>query len=885
MAPPDDTGLEEAPAPSLHAESWLAAAETRPSLTSSFRFVGSLTPSPLWKNGYRYRRGLTVPPAATVGTAEIGAFVLLFQTTQAWLRHRSSGGDVESELGWDIRFEQDGRKLIHEIERYEPTTGRLVAWVRLPVLRAGAANGFHLYYGRPHIPRPEEQPSALWGSAIAVWNARTGMDRSDNGRLLKASNIGPAALLGDAGRYRGNSRAALAKPAFFNRLGALTVQIAIRADADAVGSERGPLLQGKDSVGDDSQGIVLRYSAKGTRGAASRVIVWSVRTTAGVVRLESAAGSHSTGRQFLTATWTSGALPRLFINGTATTPSWVGAVSGNTARRNVALTGQTKPRPEWDFLLGASSRGGADQGWLGLIDEVRIFPNGISAQRVANEAKNWSDPAAFCVIGERELPSAPGFFSNGFAARARIVVPKTRISGTEPLAAFLLWIDETRDELRSSGCGGGVESRLGWDIRFEDASGNRLPHAVEVYAPETGRLAAWVRVPVSPASDTRIFLYISRPGLARSEASESQAFADYLAAWDVRSGADRTGRGRDLEVRGGVAAGELMGGAVALGGVDGELVGGPCAWLAGLDQLTLQMWAEPDAAMIGRTRGFFLAGPGQGRSIDHTLAQFWRPWNSDRTVSNPIFFNVSCGPAPEQQGFVVTAADSQKAVAQMTHATWASGAVPRLFLNGAELPAGESAAAAGTTAALPVDSPGPVRIGRAPHDPPDFPEDGLCKGLLDEVRIRPVAMSAGWIATEYANQSAPGLFYGMGAFDWAGEANQSPVALPVVTSGWRDTPLSLDLAAASVDPEGKPLTLREVGIPVPAGSVVIQGRKAKFVPAPGHVGPVEFTYTLSDAGAPPKKASSRVRIEVLEPPARPELPSPSASARLRAMRS
>jgi hypothetical protein len=34
---------------------------------------------------------------------------------------------------------------------------------------------------------------------------------------------------------------------------------------------------------------------------------------------------------------------------------------------------------------------------------------------------------------------------------------------------------------------------------------------------------------------------------------------------------------------------------------------------------------------------------------------------------------------------------------------------------------------------------------------------------LDEVRISSVARSAGWIATEYANQHSPSTFYSVGA--------------------------------------------------------------------------------------------------------------------------
>jgi hypothetical protein len=48
------------------------------------------------------------------------------------------------------------------------------------------------------------------------------------------------------------------------------------------------------------------------------------------------------------------------------------------------------------------------------------------------------------------------------------------------------------------------------------------------------------------------------------------------------------------------------------------------------------------------------------------------------------------------------------------------------------------------------------------HDSSGSVQD-LMKGLLDEVRISKTARSAGWIATEYNNQSNPSSFYTVAA--------------------------------------------------------------------------------------------------------------------------
>lgn len=41
--------------------------------------------------------------------------------------------------------------------------------------------------------------------------------------------------------------------------------------------------------------------------------------------------------------------------------------------------------------------------------------------------------------------------------------------------------------------------------------------------------------------------------------------------------------------------------------------------------------------------------------------------------------------------------------------------------------------------------------------------NGGMNGYLDEIRISNIARSAGWIATGYANQTAPTTFYTVGA--------------------------------------------------------------------------------------------------------------------------
>ncbi|MEI6711229.1 MAG: DUF2341 domain-containing protein [bacterium] len=45
----------------------------------------------------------------------------------------------------------DGTKLDHEIEKYVPTTGQLIAWVRVPALSASVDTVIYMYYSNAMV--------------------------------------------------------------------------------------------------------------------------------------------------------------------------------------------------------------------------------------------------------------------------------------------------------------------------------------------------------------------------------------------------------------------------------------------------------------------------------------------------------------------------------------------------------------------------------------------------------------------------------------------------------------------------------------------------------------------------------------------------------------
>jgi uncharacterized repeat protein (TIGR01451 family) len=118
---------------------------------------------------YGYRKTITFN--GVIGSH--ASFPVLISLVDADLKAR-----VASPNGYDIVFRGENSvtcggppacTLDHEIERWEGTTGTLVAWVRVPSLSVGTA--ISMYYGNSQVTSPTEAPRAVWdANYAAVWH-------------------------------------------------------------------------------------------------------------------------------------------------------------------------------------------------------------------------------------------------------------------------------------------------------------------------------------------------------------------------------------------------------------------------------------------------------------------------------------------------------------------------------------------------------------------------------------------------------------------------------------------------------------------------------------------------------------------------------------------
>ena len=113
---------------------------------------------------WKYRRKIVINHKE-VSSNDQTDFPVLLSLVDDDLRLVSEGGHVAQSQGEDFLFtSSDGvTKLDHEIERYNPMTGELKVWVRVPALSHTTDTVLYLYYGNS-VCSSQQNRSGVWDS-------------------------------------------------------------------------------------------------------------------------------------------------------------------------------------------------------------------------------------------------------------------------------------------------------------------------------------------------------------------------------------------------------------------------------------------------------------------------------------------------------------------------------------------------------------------------------------------------------------------------------------------------------------------------------------------------------------------------------------------------
>jgi hypothetical protein len=367
-------------------------------LTAADRYVSAsdtvvVTIGGGWYDGaWSYRKAITVNPSRVL--ANLGDFPLLVSIADADLRAAGNGGKVASAEGQDLVFtDAASERLPFEIEKYDPTSGELVAWVRTD-LSPSLATVIYLYFGNPAAAAAPGTNSVWDDGYRGVWHlgALSGgkyRDSTGNGND-GSSEIAPSPVAGMAGEsweFRAGSMISLPASASLQFGTDMTVEgwVNMRGQVGyPVGRSifyQPPLTSGGYPLFDLK--VTNQFDIQ------CRVRAWSsLPATAATDK-----GALSLDQWFHIAFVRSGsgATNQIYINGV---PAPLVASAG--------LTTSTAPGPA-PAVIGYGSVLPAD------LDEVRVSSVARSAEWTQTGYNNQSSPSTFAVLGPTEtvVPEAP----------------------------------------------------------------------------------------------------------------------------------------------------------------------------------------------------------------------------------------------------------------------------------------------------------------------------------------------------------------------------------------------------------------------------------------------------------------------------------------------
>ncbi|MBF0595789.1 MAG: DUF2341 domain-containing protein [Candidatus Omnitrophica bacterium] len=120
---------------------------------------------PLWQ----YRKTIVFDHTKVSG--DLNAFPVLISMTDPSLKTVTNGGKVAIASGQDIIFvDASGQKLSHEIEKYDPATGQIIAWAKLPYLSSITDTYIKMYFGNASAKISTDK-NTLWDEKyLGVWH-------------------------------------------------------------------------------------------------------------------------------------------------------------------------------------------------------------------------------------------------------------------------------------------------------------------------------------------------------------------------------------------------------------------------------------------------------------------------------------------------------------------------------------------------------------------------------------------------------------------------------------------------------------------------------------------------------------------------------------------
>lgn len=381
---------------------------------------------------------------------------------------------------------------------------------------------------------------------------------------------------------------------------------------------------------------------------------------------------------------------------------------------------------------------------------------------LSTTVKNFIRVAAV-IAGFAPMVSAQPNLSGAY--QRSITINHAKVPNTDQ-TDFPVLIQSSYSYLATTANGGKVLNSNGYDIIFtsDSAGQQKLDFEIDSYNPSTGAANFWVRIPtLSHTADTTIYMFYGVPGVSDSQENKAGVWQNqYLSVYHFGNGssvstADSGSAGYTLSGSVQPTQSPIGGGISLTGDANVYLFHSSVpAYPTGQSPVTIEAWAQMSGASTAEIVGY-------GEN------------SHDGSRAGLGYFPPNVGSEFENMGLGSTwTPDTQwHHYVQVYGGGALNTSTSSIYLDGIVLPA---TLYSGTPNITTTE----LKIGGVPT------VTSCCAwaGNIDEVRVSAGIRSADWIATEYANQSLPSLFYTVsGETGGGGSAPTIDCSPAVVTQG------------------------------------------------------------------------------------------------------
>lgn len=356
---------------------------------------------------FAYMKNISIDSSVVEGASDFTDYPLLIQFILPELRHISYGGHLQSLNANDIIFTLPDSTMVlsHEIENYNPSTGSLTCWVKLPTLYTYDITRIKMYYGN-----------------LCSFPASTGQIWNDSYEMVLHMNQNPA-FTSSINDYSGNGHSGTTIGTMLgsNLIGGIAGNglsfdevndAVVISDFDYANTQSFSLsfwFKITDNVGTSyqymySHGNYGTFNSLNTYfGEESLAITADQNMLKSVFQDSNDATNPDAlngGTTLVDGNWhyyvfsvSDLGNPKVFIDGALIA--------------NLSFQGGQTYNPTTDIYLGTRADLNTTRYFGGMLDEVRIYNNSISGSYIRTTYNNFSNPSSFATIGSEILSSSP----------------------------------------------------------------------------------------------------------------------------------------------------------------------------------------------------------------------------------------------------------------------------------------------------------------------------------------------------------------------------------------------------------------------------------------------------------------------------------------------